>query len=117
MHELGLAESVLEAVEQRAAGRPVARVRVRVGALLHVHPGSFDQSFALVAAGTPAEGAEVELVVVPVDLHCGGCGTTSQVGELVESCPVCGSVAVSMQGGDQVVLELLAYRQVEQPTG
>ena len=32
LHELGLCEGVLQAVERRAAGRRVTRVRVRVGA-------------------------------------------------------------------------------------
>ena len=48
MHELGLCEGVLEAVERRAAGRRVTRVRVRVGAQHRVVESAFDQSFALV---------------------------------------------------------------------
>ena len=46
MHELGLCSSIVDAIEQRAGERPVARVRVQVGRLHHVHPEAFDQSFA-----------------------------------------------------------------------
>ena len=56
MHELGLCSSIVDAVEQRAGERPVARVTVRVGRLHHVHPEAFDQSFAVAAMGTVARG-------------------------------------------------------------
>lgn len=49
MHELGLCQSVVDAVERRAGERPVTRVKVRVGALQHVHPEAFAQSFAMAA--------------------------------------------------------------------
>lgn len=64
MHELGLCSSIVEAVERRAGERPVARVRVRVGELHHVHPEAFTQSFEIAAMGTVAEGADAELVLV-----------------------------------------------------
>ena len=67
MHELGLCESLLEAVERRAAGRRVLGVKFRVGEQHRVVDEAFDQSFEIVAAGTVAEGAEVELEVVPGD--------------------------------------------------
>ena len=66
MHELGLCTSIVDAVCQRAGDRPVARVRIRVGRLHHVHPEAFDQSFAVAAMGSVAEDAEAELVLVPV---------------------------------------------------
>ena len=67
MHELGLCSSIVDAVTRRAGSRPVARVRVRVGRLNHVHPEAFDQSFEIAAMGTVAEGAVAELVLVDGD--------------------------------------------------
>jgi len=67
MHELGLCASIVDAVARRAGSRPVARVKVRVGRLNHVHPDAFDQSFAVAAMGTIAEGAIAELVLVDGD--------------------------------------------------
>lgn len=67
MHELGLCEGILEAVERRAAGRRVAGVRVRVGELHQVVEPALAQAFELVAEGTVAEGAAVDLVVVAGD--------------------------------------------------
>ena len=56
----------MDAVARRAGERPVAQVRVRVGRLHHVHPEAFDQSFAMAAMGTVAEGAGADLVLLPV---------------------------------------------------
>jgi len=67
VHELGLCEPLLDAVERRAGDRRVQRVRVRVGELHRVEPEAFAFSFALAAEGTVAEGAEVDLVSIPGD--------------------------------------------------
>ena len=110
MHELGLCEDIVEAVARRAGARPVTRVRVRVGALHHVHPDAFEQSFALAATGTVADGARAELVLVPVRARCRGCGAVHEATEPVLGCSACGSIDVEQSGGDELVLESLEYR-------
>jgi len=109
MHELGLCEDIVAAVEKRATGRTVARVRVRVGGLHHVHPEAFEQSFAVAAAGGVAEGARAELVLLPVRARCRACGVDAEADELIVVCPACGSFDVELTGGDELLLELLEY--------
>ncbi|MGI8900550.1 MAG: HypC/HybG/HupF family hydrogenase formation chaperone [Nocardioides sp.] len=41
MHELAIAESVVDAVLRRTEGRPVSVVRLRVGRLISVDPGQW----------------------------------------------------------------------------
>ena len=67
MHEVGICEDVLDAVLRRANGRTVTRVRVRIGADQHVSQDLFDRAFPLVAAGTAAAHAAVDVVTVPGD--------------------------------------------------
>jgi hydrogenase nickel incorporation protein HypA/HybF len=110
MHELGLCTSIVDAIEQRAGRRPVARVRVRVGRLLHVHPEAFDQSFAVAAMGTVAEDAAAELVLVPVRSGCGTCGARWDADEVPAACPACGAVDVELLGGDELTLESIEYQ-------
>lgn len=110
MHELGLCASIVDAVSQRAGDRPVARVRIRVGRLHHVHPEAFDQSFAVAAMGSVAEDAEAELVLVPVAVRCGSCGATTEADELPSACSACGGVDLEIVGGDELILESLEYR-------
>ena len=67
MHERGLCESLLDAVERRAAGRRVLGVKFRVGEQHRVVDEALDQAFAMLAVGTVAEGATVVLETVPGD--------------------------------------------------
>jgi hydrogenase nickel incorporation protein HypA/HybF len=105
MHELGLCESVLEAVERRAAGRTVSGVRLRVGALHRVVDESMRTAFAMVATGSVADGAELDLVVVPVVSHCRDCGTEVESTDPLATCPRCGSADLDQRGGDELMLE------------
>ena len=110
MHELGLCEDIVAAVERRANGRPVARFRVQVGRLHHVHPDAFEQSIEMAAAGGPAEGAVAELVLVPVRAHCAACGADTESDEFILSCRACGSMDVELRGGEELVLESIEYQ-------
>ncbi len=114
-----MCEDVVAHALARAGDRPVARLRVRAGTLLRVDPDAFAQSFALVATGTVLQGAVVECVEVPASGRCGECGASSAVTDASSACPRCGAMALSLSGGDELVLELLEYRApataVEQP--
>ena len=109
-------EGVLEAVERRAAGRPVSRIGVRIGAVHRVVADAFEQSFQIAAVGGPAEGATTELVVLPVHGHCMDCRNDFQATDPSPACPACGSLDVAVEGGDEVVLEWLQYTGVEPDT-
>jgi hydrogenase nickel incorporation protein HypA/HybF len=110
VHEIGICESVLAAVERRAEGRPVDGFTVRVGTLLRVAPEAFAQSFELVAAGSIADGAEPELEFVPVSCACEQCGRTFDSEDPMPICPACDSVRVTRSGGDDLVLTAIRYR-------
>lgn len=111
MHELGYCEGVVDAVERRAAGRPVARVGVRVGALHRFEPAAFEQSFQLVAMGGVADGAATELVIVPTRAHCRTCGNDFDSVDSTPACANCGSLDLAVAGGDELVLEWIEYRE------
>jgi hydrogenase nickel incorporation protein HypA/HybF len=110
VHEMSYCEGVLEAVERRAAGRPVARVRVRIGVVHRVVADAFAQSFEMAAAGGVAAGAVTEVVTIPVRGSCTSCGATFDTAEPHPACPSCGALEVTTEGGDEVILELIEYR-------
>lgn len=105
MHEIGLCEAIMEAVDRRASGRRVSRVRVRVGARHRVAAPSFNQAFSLVSGGTVAEDAAVDLVVIPVRIACASCGEATEVEDEYAVCPRCGSPDLQSEGGDDLILE------------
>ncbi len=102
-------EGVLEAVERRADGRPVARIGVRIGAVHRVVAEAFAQSFEMAAAGSVAEGAVTEVVTVPVRGSCLACGAVVRVGRPAPACATCGALDVMTEGGDEVILEWIEY--------
>jgi hydrogenase nickel incorporation protein HypA/HybF len=115
MHEFGLSEGVLAAVRQRAAGRQVAGIRVRFGVRHAVDQESLAQAFSVVAEGTEAAGAAVELVTVPAVTACRDCGFTGETTDLLAVCPSCAGAEVELSGGDEMVLESIRYAPA--PTG
>lgn len=109
MHEAGLCEGVLEAALARAGDRRIASLRLRVGALHRVEQEAMQQALAVTGAGTVAEGARLELVEVPVRVHCGACDREETVHDPIPACPSCGSFQVELQGGNELILERLEY--------
>ncbi|MEV8635446.1 hydrogenase maturation nickel metallochaperone HypA [Streptosporangium sp. NPDC051023] len=112
MHEFGIAEAVLDAVERRAEGRKVARLRVRAGTLLRITGPAFDQAFSLVSPETVAEGATVDLIVVPARLICRSCGEDQETFDALAVCGACASTDVDLRGGDELVLESIQLEEV-----
>src|SRR3954453_7137474 len=109
MHEIGYCEGVLEAVLHRSGDRPVAQIGIRAGTLHRLMPDAFQQSFALVAAGTPAENAKTQLVAVPATGVCTTCGNRFDTPDPGAICPSCGGFEVDLEGGDDLTLGGIEY--------
>jgi hydrogenase nickel incorporation protein HypA/HybF len=67
MHELALAQSIVEKVDETAAGRKVRRVIVEIGRQSCVSSEALGFSFGLVAEGTSVEGAALDIQTVDGD--------------------------------------------------
>lgn len=67
MHELAIAQSIAAKADETAGGRRVTRITVEIGARSCVSGEALAFSFALVAEGTAAEGAELEIRPVAGD--------------------------------------------------
>jgi hydrogenase nickel incorporation protein HypA/HybF len=111
MHEFGLVEGIIDTVSRRAGDRPVARVKVRIGALHLAADGPMQQAFAMVAAGTIVDGATLELVQMPVTSTCRDCGRAEAGDEMVLMCPGCDGTLMVYAGGDELLLESIEYRE------
>ena len=115
MHELGIASSVLEAVQAEVDRHPGAvpvKVAVRVGELAGVDPGALAFSFEVLTNGTPWQTLRLEIETKPREHLCGACGATFRVVEYNFACPACGSLRSNSVSGDE--LELL-YLELEEP--
>lgn len=117
MHEYGIAESILAAVEGRADGRRISRARVQVGALLRVAEPSINDAWAMATEGTVAEGARLDLVTLPVRITCRACGNAATSVDPYAVCPACGNTDVDTEGGDDLVLESIQLAEATHVPG
>jgi hydrogenase nickel incorporation protein HypA/HybF len=107
MHEMSIAESLLDLIgdEARREGfARVKRVRLKLGALGHVEPAALLFCFDVVARGTVAEGASLDMETVPGAGWCPWCGKSVAIMQRYDLCPACGRSHVRMTAGDELRL-------------
>lgn len=107
MHELSIAQGLVDAVVDYARREGFARARVlhlELGAFSAVMPEALEFGFASVAAGTAAEGAELRLRRVPGRGRCAGCGHDGPVETRPALCPACGEHELDVSGGGELRL-------------
>lgn len=105
MHEMSLAEGILQIVEDTAARqgfKRVTEVRLEIGALSGVEAQALSFCMDVVLKGSVAEGARVELERIPGRGYCLGCGETVEIDALYDACPQCGSYQVQATGGTEM---------------
>jgi hydrogenase nickel incorporation protein HypA/HybF len=112
LHELAIAESIVQIADRHANGRRVTKVQLRVGHLRQVVPSALAFSFELVAQGTPIEGAQLEMEEVPAIGSCRGCGEKSRLESFPLQCKVCGGVDLELLEGEELYVESLELEEV-----
>lgn len=113
MHELSIAQSIVELTLDHAAGRPVRRVHLVVGHLRQVVPAALEFSFELVTQGTPAEGAVLEMEAVPIDARCDACGVESRQAGFPLRCDACGSLDVGVTRGEELLVDWIELEDTD----
>ena len=103
MHELSVTQSIVDLVAERTAGRTVVAVRVRVGRLSGVVAEAMMFCFEIASAGTPVDGARLEIEETEGRIACRTCGVESTADDLVLLCP-CGSADVQIVAGQELTV-------------
>jgi hydrogenase nickel incorporation protein HypA/HybF len=111
VHELSIAESVVRIASEHAAGRPVARVELKVGHLRQVVPDALAFAFRLVAEGTAVEGAELVMEEVPPAGRCRRCGTESELDGFPLRCPACQGLDLELLRGEELLVDALELEE------
>ena len=108
MHEISVAFSLLEGVQETALAQGIDRVKavvVRVGALSGIAPDALKFSWEVATAETIAEGSELRIEDIPLVIFCEHCETerTPAPGSGVV-CPDCGTPAHRIVAGRELQL-------------
>ena len=105
MHEMALAESILQIVEDHTRGagaEKVVVVRLEIGALSHVEVSALRFGFEAVSKGSLAEGARLEIDRTPGRAWCHDCMAPIDIPALGSACPSCGGYKLQVTGGEEM---------------
>jgi hydrogenase nickel incorporation protein HypA/HybF len=105
MHELGVAQGILDLVQNHVPAGQAAHVRavtVRVGALSGIVADSLEFCFSAIVAGTPYGGASLSIERVPTRALCNGCAREFAIDGLVFRCPHCDGPSIRLVSGDEL---------------
>lgn len=104
MHEMSLAESMLQIIEDAARKdgfRQVKTVWLEIGQLACVEKEALCFGFEQVKKDSIAEQARLEIIEVSGQGWCSHCGIQVALPALFEPCPKCGNYQVTVTDGDQ----------------
>ena len=111
MHELSLAEAVVEIASRHAAGRPVRKVELRVGNLRQVVPSALEFAFELLSNGTALEGAELVIEDVPARGRCRACAVETTMRSFPLQCSACGGLDLEVIAGEELLVDALELEE------
>jgi hydrogenase nickel incorporation protein HypA/HybF len=111
MHELYLAQSILDIVEELASKQQFAKVNsisLSFGRLSCIEPKSLQFAFEVQAKETLAQKAVLQFTIQPAVIHCFSCDKDLEVDTYEAVCPSCHGVEVMLVGGteDLQILEM-----------
>jgi len=114
MHEYGVAQEVFAAAMHAAAGRPITRLRIRLGALSGVVDQSLLMYLDLIAEEQLGATVPVAVTLESARFRC-ECGREYESDDPFAECPQCSTLNRSVIGGMQCMLESIDVE--EAPTG
>ena len=111
MHELSIAQSIVEIVTEAVRDQSAERVEsitLRVGALSCVHQQALEFSFELVAKDTPVAGAKLVFIDVPVAIYCPSCECEVELPGIQRfRCPTCDTPSGDIRRGKELDIETI----------
>jgi hydrogenase nickel incorporation protein HypA/HybF len=113
VHELSIAQAVVQIANRHAAGRRITRVELKVGHLRQVVPSALEFAFELVANDTPAEGAELAIEELPAQGRCRACGSETTMAGFPLCCGACGGLDIQITGGEELLVDSLELEELE----
>jgi hydrogenase nickel incorporation protein HypA/HybF len=107
MHEVSLMENIIGLIEDQHRLSPFSRVRsirLELGALGPAEPDCLRFCFDAVAQGTVAEGARLDIAIIPGQARCVACRCITPVQDRFDACQVCGGLDRPIIAGNDLRL-------------
>lgn len=114
MHERSLVRALLRQVQAVAAENPASRVvsiRVRIGEFSGVEADLLASAYDDLVADLPLRGAALIMERVPLEAICEQCGSQFRIERFRFQCDKCGSLKLSLRGGEELLLESVTFEE------
>lgn len=113
MHELSIAQSILDTVISEAVKRELKQVNIiglRIGAMTDIVPEALEFGFNALKADTILSNTSLKIETVPIKGYCEKCSERFEVNEFIFVCPQCYSNKIKTEQGSELDI---AYLEVE----
>jgi hydrogenase nickel incorporation protein HypA/HybF len=115
MHELSIALSIVETLEEESASRGGVRVTavyLRLGALSGVAKEALLSSYDLACEDSMLRGSRLVIEEVPVVVYCRSCALSRRLPSLQQfCCPICGAPTSEVVEGKELEVAALEIEE------
>ncbi|MBN1996955.1 hydrogenase maturation nickel metallochaperone HypA [candidate division KSB1 bacterium] len=114
MHETGLAQEIVNIVEEIArqhSPKQVIRITLNIGEMVAVVPDMLKFAFQAIVENTPLNNARLEVQIIPVTAVCNKCRKSFHISQFEFSCPYCSSVDLTVRSGDEFLIKELEFKE------
>lgn len=112
VHELSIAEAIAHKVRERAGGRRVSAVAIRIGHFRQAVPDALEFCWTMVTDATGLEGCRLEIEQVPATVSCPDCDTVTTLDVPILVCGSCGESNVTLLTGEEFMVVSLEILEV-----
>ena len=105
MHELGIAQAIVDVVEdeaRKAGAKKVVAITLSLGELSGIVERQLRFCFPFVTKDTALAEAELRIEHIAGEGFCQGCGETFALTTLFEACPRCGEFTRDIRAGQEL---------------
>ena len=108
MHEFSIAEDLSAIVLDTALSNnlsKVSKVNIIFGQMIQIVPDIFEFAFIETVKNSVAEGAQLNIEILPIKMECMNCGNYFQVNENRFECRNCGSTDLGIIQGNELFIK------------
>lgn len=112
VHEVGIMANILRTAEEAARqgnGSKILKLRIRIGSMSGIVSDALQFAFEALRVGTMADGAELEIEIVPAVCQCRDCNIDYKPDEIDFLCPKCGGSNIKLLKGRELEIISVDY--------
>lgn len=113
MHEMSIAQSIVDLVEEQARNHhspAVEELELEIGRLAGVELHTLDFALESAVKGSMLEQARIVRHIIDGEGRCADCGLTFPMEALFTACPACGSFCVKIIKGKELRVKSIVVK-------